>query len=221
MPEMLLQKFIRGCIFGLSGVFLITGCKSSDEDVLRKISASDGSIAAEMFLKTDSAIHFWKIREMPGRSTLLLQEGTLGEPGRDYEISAPDPKKLDKEAIRIAREVLDKGFRTFGPDSYSQIIIQTDTTYWGPVTDLDKLAMMEDLFNRALTTTGNGKCTGSDIGSKVSFYAMVFDAEVAARTLLKALRDNGTDLPVVIAVEKGTDIRVIWPENFHGDFSLL
>lgn len=218
---MLLQKFIRSCIYGLCGIFLVTGCKSSDDEVLKKISAPDGSIAAEMFLKTDSATLFWKIREVQGRSTLLLQEGTLGEPGRDFELSAQDRQQLMKEAIRVTREVLDKGFRTFGPEAYSQIIVQTDTTYWGPVTDLDKLALTEDLFNHALTTSGNGKCTGSDIGSKVSFYAMVFDAEIAARTLLKALRDNGTDLPVVIAIEKGNDIRVIWPENYHGDFSLL
>lgn len=218
---MLLQKIIRGCIYGLCGIFLITGCKSSDDEILKKISAPDGSIAAEMFLKTESATLFWKIREMPGRSTLLLQEGTLGETGRDFEVGAKDRQQLEKEAIRIAREVIGKGYRTFGPEAYSQIIIQTDTAFWGPVADLDKLALMEDLFNRALTSTGNGKCTGSDIGSKVSIYAMVFDAEVAAQTLLKALRDNGTDLPVVIAIEKGNDIRVIWPENYHGDFSLL
>ncbi|MFO7723304.1 MAG: hypothetical protein R6V49_08795, partial [Bacteroidales bacterium] len=114
-----------------------------------------------------------------------------------------------------------EGYKIFGPESYIQIIIQADTLYWGDTEDADKLAFVEDVISQALQITGNGKCTGSDIAHRVNVFAVVFDAEIAAQTILKTLRENNLDIPVVIAVEKGSDITVIYPKNFQGEFSLI
>lgn len=202
-------------------LILLSGCTGKHKDDLTDITNEEGLISTELFLKQDTVIHFWKMREIPGRSTLVIQEGLLGMAASSFEILETDSAKRVKKALELFAGIREKGYKTYGPDAYSHIIIQADTLYWGAVSDLDKLALVEDMINSALTSGGNGKCTGSDIGSKVSFFAVVFDAPTATKTILKALIDNGIDLPVVIAIEKGNDVKVIWPENFQGEFSLI
>jgi hypothetical protein len=212
---------LRKLILSILIIVVVAGCRHKPADTLAEISDKSGKIVSEMYLKKDTLTFFWKIREIAGRGTIMVHEGILGEPGRKFEVSGKDHQELVQKITAMYKEMTDKGYRVFKPEAYAHLIIQTDTTSWGSLHDLDKLAMVEDLLNNALETTGNGSCTGSDIGSKVSFYSVVFDPGIAVQTMLKTLREGGMDFPVVIAIEKGNDIQVIWPENFRGEFSLL
>lgn len=197
------------------------GCRHSNGGIENDITTDEGNINAEFFLQGDTVTMFWKVREVPGRNTLVIQEGVLGGTISTYELYEQDRTVLKRKAVDLAAEKSREGYRIFGPEAYSQIIIQIDTLYWGDVTDLNKLAYVEDVISEGLSLSGNGKCTGSDISHKISLYAVVFDADIAVRTILKTLRDSNLDFPVVIAVENAGDITVVYPENYHGEFSLI
>jgi hypothetical protein len=205
----------------LIAVLLLAGCRDRNAEIEPLILNEQGMIAVEMYLKQDTTIFYWKLREIPGRSTLMVLEGMLGTEGTVHEVFEKTHDALRKKAVELTAEMMDKGYKIYGSESYLQIIVQADTLYWGDTNDADKLAYMEDVISQALQITGNGKCTGSDIAHRVNVFAVVFDADIAAKTILKTLRDNNLDIPVVIAVEKGSDITVLYPENFQGEFSLI
>lgn len=209
-----------GIIIFLCAV-LLTGCRQKAPEQESNLINEEGMVSAEFFLVQDSVTYCWSIREIPGRSTLMIREGMLGTPLSSYEIYEPDRTLLLTKASELATLKNKEGYRSYSPEFYSHLIIQVDTAYWGDPEDIDRLVLVEDLINQVLVSTGNGKCTGSDLTGMVSFYAVVFDAEVARRSILKGFRENGIELPVVIAVEKGSDIRVIHPDNYQGDFSLI
>ncbi len=196
-------------------------CRQHDQQVTDEIIGENGLVYAELFKVQDSLTMFWRIREIPGRNTLSVQEGILGGKAGGFEIYKSSHVLLVQKARDLVSGMLKEDYVITGPDAFSQLIIQIDTSYWGDPEDIDRLVMTEDLLNKALISSGNGKCTGSDYNAKVSFYAVVFDADIATKTILAVFRETGIDLPVVIAVEKGNDIQVIWPENFQGAFSLI
>lgn len=215
------MKMTRHFIVLIIVMSVWAGCNTGNGDMEQDITTEEGIINAEFFLQEDTVTMFWKIREIPGRSTLVIQQGVLGGTISSYELFGDDRTALTRTAVDLALDKSREGYRIYGPEAYSQIIIQIDTIYWGDVSDLNKLAFMEDVIGEGLSQSGNGKSAGSDISHKVSFYAVVFDVDIAVRTILKTLRDNNLGLPVVIAVEKAGDITVIYPENYHGDFSLI
>jgi hypothetical protein len=202
-------------------MIIVTGCRDHNAELQKDIINDQGLIAVELFLEQDSVTLFWKIREVPGRSTLAVLEGRLGDEGKVHEVFEKSQESLMKKATELTAQKINEGYKIYGPESYLQIIVQVDTLYWGDTGDADKLAFMEDVISQALQMTGNGKCTGSDIAHRVNVFAAVFDAEVAVQTILKSLRDNNLDIPVVIAVEKGGDVTVIYPDKFQGEFSLI
>lgn len=215
------MRIIRLVIVLVAIAGIWSGCSRGSKDIENDITTSEGLINAELFLQNDTVISFWKIREIPGRGTLSVQEGIMGGEVRGYEVYEEDRSALIKRAVDFTKEKIKEGYSIFGPESYSQMIIQVDTLYWGDVSDVNRLAFVEDLLSDALMQSGNGRCTGSDISHKVSFFAVVFDVDIATGTILKALRDNNIDFPVVIAVEKGNDITIVYPENYQGEFSLI
>jgi hypothetical protein len=210
----------KGVAF-FAAFFMVWGCRNHDTQTAGEITGEDGLINAELYLKEDTAIRFWKIREIPGRGTLTIHEGTVGREGKSHEVFEKTHPLLVDRAIKLTSEIKKMGYRIYGPEEYSHIIIQIDTLNWGATNDPDKLAYMEDIINGALLASGNGKCTGSDIGAKVSLYAIVFDTKASVKTILDELQKQNLEMPVVIAIEKGSDVEVIWPANFQGEFSLI
>lgn len=202
--------FVSGC----------EGCLQEEQLVIEDIKNEQGLVNTELFLYNDTVTYFWKVREVPGRQSLRVHEGVLGEPSSSYELYEDEKSKLENLALKLAREKYDEGYRIYDADDYNHIIIQIDAAHWGDINDIEQFFFVEEVINDALTSTGNGKCSGSDISNKISYFAVVFDSEIAVKTILDAFEKNDFTFPVVIAKEKVNDIKIIHPENFHGEFSL-
>ncbi len=199
----------------------LQGCRQGTEDQAKELLNEEGLISAEFFLQKDTTIYFWKIREVPGRGTIIINEGTVGSEIRGYEIFERDRKVLEKRAAELYAEKRAAGYRIYKPEDYSHIIIQLDSLWVDDQSEIDKYVVLEELINQNLLNTGNGRCTGSNFDTRISFYAVVVNPEKATQTILSMINDEILDISIVIAIEKGNDIKVIYPENFQGNFSLI
>ncbi len=203
-------------------VFFFAGCRQpsvtpDDVDVLNDV----GLISVEMYHTGGNDIRFWRVREMPGRSTLVVQEGVLGVSTRSYELFEQTQEDLERVAKEQVAEKLNEGYKVYGPEAYSQLILQIELSEWGDPDDIEKLIMVEELLNEYMLNSGNGKCLGSDAGAKISFFITAFSAEIAVNTILEMFSKEGYHYNPVIILEKGSEVQVLHPENFQGDISLI
>jgi hypothetical protein len=92
------------------------------------------------------------------------------------------------------------------------------------VEELDKAHEIEHLFNECLGWTGNGFCDGNDIGSGcLTIFSIIVDPQSAGRTMIAELEKHGLLDGAVIAARYGSEeeYRIVHPQNFMGEFSLL
>lgn len=197
------------------------GCNRVSKDITPEILNDQGMVEVEMYLKGKDQTGFLQLRELAGRSTILVREGQVGGEIRSYELYEKDHAILLSKVAELYTAKKKEGFRIFGPESFHHLIIRTDLTWWGESVDPERLVFVEELIHECLVSSGNGRFTGSDADAHVSFFAVVFDKDAAIRSILKAFQEHDINLPVVIAIEKGSDIQVIHPENYQGDFSLI
>jgi len=215
------MKHFAGSLLLISLLWVFFGCRHSASPDDSDITNESGLIYAELFLKKGEDTHFWRIREMDGRGTLLVQEGILGGQTTSHEVFGEDSTHLRSQARELVAARLKEGYKLYGPEAYSLMIVQIEPETWGDIHDLDKLVIVEELLNQYMTASGNGSCSGSDVDSRVSFFITAFNPEIAVGTILKMFREEGFDVSPVIAVEKGNEIRILYPENFQGDVSLI
>jgi hypothetical protein len=215
------MKQIAGSVVLLCLFFILNGCRQPATPDDSDITNERGLISAELFLKNGEETRFWRIREMDGRGTLLIQEGVLGGQTSSHEVFGEDSTHLRSQARELVSARLREGYKLYGPEAYSQLIVQIEAESWGDIGDLDKLVLVEELLNQYMTASGNGSCSGSDVDSRVSFFITAFNPEIAVGTILKMFREEGIEVIPVIALEKGNEIRILYPENFQGDVSLI
>lgn len=230
----IIMKSFRFAVIIVFLLAVIQGCRQGNVITSEELLNDKGLINAEFYLKKDTINYFWNIREIPGRGTLIIQEGIVGNDIRSYEIHEDSVTNLEKHAAKLHAEKRAEGYRIYKPEEYSHIIIQLESFTLDSDTmnlsepnqpnntnDIDRFVLIEELINQSLVNTGNGRCTGSNYETGISYFAVVFDPEIAARTILRMITAKNLNIKVIIAVEKGSDIRVIYPEDFQGNFSLI
>ena len=81
---------------------------------------------------------------------------------------------------------------------------------------------VEDILNECLGWTGNGHCDGGDIGSgTINAYSFVVDPYLAKDSIVNALKKHAIMAGAIIAIQRGEDYEVVWPEDFDGKFSIF
>jgi hypothetical protein len=115
--------------------------------------------------------------------------------------------------------------------THHSLIVQYRVSGWGSPTDLEKRHRLSDLLDDCLEEAENGCCDGGDIGSGSIniFLEEVIDPQRACDTIVAALQESGDLEGAVIALnldpdgtnEEGPYHSILWPQDYHGDFSIL
>jgi hypothetical protein len=175
----------------------------------------------KLYKRVRTGIRYWEAWTFGAE--VVVHEGRLGDRGKRKFLTpkaGQTPTRCLREAARKPRA---DGYRTIPRARHVQIVVQFRT---GPedklLEDLDKGHRIEDLFNECLGWTGNGRCTGNDIGGgTLNIFSVVVDPDLGATTLVEELRTNRLLKGAVVAVEEGEDYRVVYPTRFKGEFSLF
>jgi hypothetical protein len=100
-----------------------------------------------------------------------------------------------------------------------RIIIQYPIDEMGTLEDLDRRHRVEELMEQHLTRDSLGRCAGGEIGSgTMEVFCNVADPERALPVIVEALRRDGLLEGAVIALTSDEEERVLWPEDFKGEF---
>lgn len=202
-------------------VILVSSCREKPVDEVTMFS-EDGLIFTEMFLVGEDESRFWKIREMDGRGTLIIQEGVLGGKSSFYEIYEEDREALLQRARKLASEKFQLGYEVYGPEAYSTLVVQIDADQWNDIGDLDQLVLVEELLNDYMNRSGNGNCYSSDIDEHhIRFFVAAFDPDVAVGAILSMFSEENLSLDIIIFKEVGNEVKVLFPFGFQGDVSLI
>lgn len=177
------------------------------------------NISKELILKNDTDLKYWTVQEIPGRSSLIIHEGEVGERAKAYEIFKENREEMIKEISAICSTKLSEGYREITVDDYSTLIIQIDTSRLHENFKEDSIVYFQESFNLILQESGNGMCSSYDLNQhSLNFFGSVISAEKAAFALTSLFHEYGIKIDPIIAIEKGGEVSVLYPKDFEGDF---
>lgn len=173
----------------------------------------------KLYKRGRSGIRYWEAWELYG--TVCIHEGIVGDGGKNrFRAPAEDQSAADF-IVEAAKKPRAKGYAEIPRDEQHKVIVQYRLDSWGDLKDLKQGHTVEDVLNGCLGWTGNGRCTGHDIGSgTMNLFCLVVVAELAADTIVAALRKKKLLKNSVIAVEEAAGYRVMYPRRFKGAFAL-
>jgi hypothetical protein len=176
----------------------------------------------KLYRRKEKHTFYWEAWDA-GARTITMHWGTLGETGRTKNVRIPKGANADDAIRRESQGPRSDGYTEIAIDNHLQIVVQFKTKdAWGDARDLDKRHRVEDVLNECLGWTGNGHCDGGDIGSgEMNAFSYVVDPYLAKNAIVAALKENGLIDGAIIAIRNEDDYRVLWPEDFVGDFSIL
>ncbi len=200
---------------------ITTGCSGNKQ---KKGSDSfidtSKTIEINLHMVSNGIHHYTKFYEIPGRGTLVIHEGTVGNTGRSYEVEKEDRATLMEWANDHYLKLTEKGYQKIDPGAYTSMILQFDTTQFSEINE-EVLIILYDIIDRSLKQTGNGGCSNYDVGTTgVNYFATVLDAPAATQTLLNVLEEEDFT-PSIIATEKAETTTILYPADFQGEFSYL
>ena len=176
----------------------------------------------KLYKRAGHQVQYWEAWKA-GETTVTVHWGMLGETGNSKDVSVPRGKSAEDVIDRESQQPRSNGYEEISIDEHCGIIVQFKTEdAWGDTADLDKRYQVEDILNDCLGWTGNGHCDGGDIGSgTINAYSFVVDPRLAKDAIVAALKKHGLIDGAIIAVQRGDDHEVLWPDDFQGRFSTL
>jgi hypothetical protein len=174
----------------------------------------------EIYKRDRDGCHYW--RAWRHQRIVVLNWGKVGERGRTHQIRLKKGQAAKAVIEEAARKPIAEGYGAIDPEEYDTVVVQYQLAGWGSVDDLDRRRKIEEVLNECLASTCNGFCDGGDLGSgEMNLYCLVIDPSAVRNAIVSALKKNRFLKGAVIAVREGETYRVIWPDDFKGDFSIV
>lgn len=137
-----------------------------------------------------------------------MREKVIGEGGSIRELD-----------VRPRRHQAER-FKEIGEQEYKVLIVQYRTEKRFSPGDLEQRQRVENQLDECLKQTGNGYCDGGDIGGgTINVFLHVLDHDRAIETIVEALSKIHLLDGAVIALETEEGFKVLWPQDFVGEFS--
>lgn len=176
----------------------------------------------KLYKRSGKQTHYWEAWDA-SRHMVTIHWGTLGKTGRNKNVRVPKGESADAVIERESLEPRSHGYEEIDFEDHAQMVVQFKTEdAWGDTSDLDKRYRVEDILNECLGWTGNGHCDGGDIGSgTINAYSFVVDPELAKDAIVAALREHNLIDGAIVAAGNDDGYRVLWPDDFEGEFSIL
>jgi hypothetical protein len=173
----------------------------------------------KLYNRSRTGLRYWWAWEFFG--TVMVQEGRVGDCGRQRVLAAAEDQSEEEFIQQAADKLRARGYSEIPRGEHHSLVVQYRLPTWGAPEDLAKAGRVEERLNYCLGSTGNGHCTGNDIGSgTVNVHCLVVDPLVGAACAEAELREHRLIKGVIIAVELDNDFRVVYPKRFKGSFSL-
>jgi hypothetical protein len=173
----------------------------------------------ELYKRQPDGFHYW--RAWRYQRIAVLHWGKVGERGRTHQIRLKKGQTAKAVMEEAARQPRAEGYRRINTDTYKTVVVQYRLDQWGSARDLDKRDRVEEVLAECLNWTCNGFCDGGDIGSgEMNLFCLVLDPDAAGNTLVSALKKNRLLKGAVIAKRQRERYRVLWPEDFQGQFRI-
>jgi hypothetical protein len=175
----------------------------------------------KLYMREDGSISYWEAWAA-GRGIVVLHWGKLGEKGKTRQLRLGKGERSANVIAKHSEQPRSEGFREIPEEDHAMLVVSYRTPGWGSVKDLDKREKVEAVLNECLGWTGNGHCDGGDIGSgTINAFSLVVDPHLAVAAVVPALRKAKLLDGAVIAYRRGEEeYRVVWPEDFTGEFSI-
>jgi hypothetical protein len=172
----------------------------------------------KLYKRSEDQIHYWEAWEDGNK--IVFHWGVLGERGETRKVRVDRWKSAERIIAKEAKKRQFEGYHEISVDAHKSLIVQYRTEGWGSPQDLEKRYAIEDWLNECLGWTGNGHCTGGDIGSgTINIFSYVIDPYIARDEVVGALRKAKLIRGATIALESEDGFEVLWPEDFDGEFA--
>ncbi len=172
----------------------------------------------KLYKDVDNFLHYWEIWD--NKNVITIHWGKLGETGDSKNINVKFYQNLNKIVKNEIAKTKSDGYYEIPQEKHFQLIVQFKIgENFGTEDDLDKQQKVENLLNEALGWTGNGYCDGGDIGSgTMNIFSFVIEPGSAQKTVIEKLTENKIFNDFIIAIRKDEDIKIVYPENYQGEF---
>jgi len=182
----------------------------------------------KLYKKIEGAIHYWQIYGSSLKKMfLVIGHGKLGESGEYIEIS---DQGIDELRNIYRQQIIEKKKEEYYElhDLYPMVLqIQTNST-WSTPSYLEFRNEIWDYLDGFLFWTGNGKVSGSGIGTgTLNLFFEAVEPALAVTTIVEALEKKEIRHPYLIVQEKiipekknASGVEILHPKDFKGEFSL-
>ncbi len=171
-----------------------------------------------LYKKEGDALRYWEA--WVDDNGLSVHWGTVGEMGEHKTSPIPPGEDPDMVLAEAAGPLVDEGYDEPEPDSLIPLVVQYPLQGKGSGHDFERRDAVEELLTDILGWTGNGEVEGGETQpGRMNVFLRVMDQQIAVRTLVEALEEEGYIEGAVIAqVPEGGEPRVLWPEGAAGTF---
>jgi hypothetical protein len=170
----------------------------------------------KLYKRTRTGLRYWCAFEFYG--TVIVQEGRVGERGKQKVLAAAEDQSEAAFIEEIGRKARACGFEDIAREDHIDLVVQYPRPADKPVTKAERI---QEVLNACLGITGNGRCTGNDIGtSTINLFCIVVEPAIAAASIEEYLRQRRLIKGAVIAVDSGEGYRPTYPKRFRRKFML-
>jgi hypothetical protein len=173
-----------------------------------------------LYKKEGDTLRYWEA--WVDDNGLSVHRGTVGEMGEHQTAPIPPEEDPDLALAEAAGPLVDEGYDEPDPDSLVPLVVQYPLQGKGSGHDFEKRNAVEELLTDILGWTGNGEVEGGETQpGQMNVFCRVMDPQIALRTLLEALEEEGYLEGAILAlVPEGKEPQVLWPQGFEGTFSV-
>ncbi|WP_224246273.1 hypothetical protein [Hyalangium gracile] len=173
-----------------------------------------------LYKKEGDTLRYWEA--WVDEAGLSVHWGAVGEMGEHKTTPVPPDEDPDMAIAQAAEPLVDQGYDEPEPDSLIPLVVQYTLEGKGTGHDFEKRNAVEELLTDILGWTGNGEVEGAETqAGRMNIFCRVMDPQVAMRTLVEALEEEGyLEGAVMALVPEGQEPRVLWPQGGAGTFRL-
>jgi hypothetical protein len=176
----------------------------------------------KLYRRTVDGLSYWEV--WSSDQTITFHWGRVGERGQTRRVEV-GPNQSEEPVIGEAvAEMRAMGFAPLPSALLREVVVQfllDEEDIGSEAENLEFLRGLKCLLDDCLGWTGNGRCTGGDMGTKeldsLNLFCQVVDPEVAVATLAAELEAFGCTGEFSIGLRLGEEMRTVYPEDCRGD----
>lgn len=172
--------------------------------------------------KEADRVLYWQAWEDDG--AIVVQTGVVGAAATATTRAIGPDQSIDDEIARLVADQHAQGYREFGADMRSSVVVQYRIDGWGTAESYEKRNRVAAIIDAYLRATGNGACDGGDMGrGTMNVFSYVIVLPIAWRGIRDVLDQHDLLDGAVMAIRLPDDddaFDVCYPFDYEDAFRL-